>query len=293
MENFLSKYMPDADERSRRRALGILFSGLGIALNLSLFLLKTIAGTISGSIAITADAFNNLSDAGSSLLSLLGFKLADVRTGSRYPFGIGRVEYLSGMLISAAILSVGGRLMISSIQKIVHPTATQPRLCVVVILLFAIGIKLFMYLYNRHFGRSLDSSGMRAAAVDSLSDCFATLAILLSMAVERLCGVNIDGICGVMVAMCILYAGALSMKDALSPLLGAAASDKTIDDIADIVCAHSAQILTLDIRVHDYGPMRRIAEITLSGTADSRRIKSALTEELGMDSVIEVIRPSE
>lgn len=271
-----------------RRRTGILLGAVGMALNLLLFFLKGSAGKSAGSIAITADSFNNLSDVGSSALSLTGFLLSDMRRTRRYPYGWGRIEYLFGMGISGAILAVGIHLLLSSVCKILHPDPITPGLYPAIILLLAILIKSGMYAYNRRYGRALDSAVLRAAAVDSLCDCIATLAILLSMGLTAVFGINADGICGMMVALCILYAGIISLKDALSPLLGRGISDEYRRAIADIVyaCGHIKSIERIE--VHDYGPGARTADIELCGEVNLSRLKKTLYSRMGLYSVIEI-----
>ena len=190
-----------------RRAYGILCSLVGILLNVFLFSGKYLAGSISGSIAITADAFNNLSDAGSSLITLIGFKLAGKKPDADHPYGHGRIEYISGLAVSAIIMIMGVELVQSSIQKIIAPQPVDNSPLVVCILLSSIAVKLYMCFYNRRIGKRIDSAGMKATAVDSLSDSAATFAVLLAMLLSPLVDFNLDGWCGIFVALFILYAG--------------------------------------------------------------------------------------
>lgn len=250
-----------SDGGKGRQRLGALFSVLGMCLNLMLFTLKYTAGTLSGSIAITADGFNNLADAGSCVLALSGFLLGSVRPCRRFPFGCGRLEYLSGLLISLAILGIGGRMLLSSIGKLLHPQEVDSCPTVIVILLISVGIKGFMYLYNSRIGKRIESAGMKAAALDSLSDVIATLAILASIIIENLTGFNADGFTGVLVALCILYAGAHSARESAAPLLGRGIDHETLERLRAILLSDPRVKSFSDPAIHDYGPQRRILTV--------------------------------
>ena len=196
---------PESYEDSRvRRAYGVLCSLLGIFLNLLLFAGKYVAGVVSGSIAVTADAFNNLSDAASSVITLLGFSLAAKKPDLDHPFGHGRIEYLSGVAVSLLIIVVGVQLGRDSIAKIISPQPIEAGLLPIIILIVSILVKGYMYLYNRAMAKKLNSPGMSATATDSISDCVATTVVLVSMLIARFWGVNIDGWSGAAVALFII-----------------------------------------------------------------------------------------
>lgn len=239
-----------------RRAYGMLSGIVGICLNVLLFVGKYLAGTLSGSIAITADAFNNLSDAGSSLITLVGFKLSGKESDSDHPFGHGRLEYLTGFLVSVLILFMGFELLKSSIGKILHPEEVNTSTLTFIILICSICVKIYMAIYNHSIGKKISSAAMKATATDSISDSFATSMVLISMLIVKLTGVNIDGISGVLVAGFILYAGYQSAKDTISPLLGQAPEPEFVQQIEDIVMAHEEILGIHDLVVHDYGPGR-------------------------------------
>ena len=188
------------DEQAVRKAYGILCGAVGIGFNVLLFIGKFFAGTLAGSIAITADAFNNLSDAGSSFVTLLGFQMAGQKPDSEHPFGHGRIEYLSGLAVSMLILLMGVELAKSSLQKILHPEPVDSSPVVIAILCVSIAVKLYMFSYNRRLGRKLNSSAMEATSMDSLSDSAATLAVLIATLVGHFTGLMIDGWCGILVA---------------------------------------------------------------------------------------------
>ena len=196
-----------------RRAYGMLCSIVGIALNVFLFAGKYLAGVISGSIAITADAFNNLSDAGSSFISLVGFKFSGMKADADHPFGHGRIEYVSGFGVSMVIILMGIELFKTSIEKIFHPEPVETGALAVGILVVSICVKGYMCFYNRAVGKKIQSETMKATAMDSMSDSIATTAVLISMAVAHVTGISIDGWCGCLVACFVLYAGFSAAKD--------------------------------------------------------------------------------
>jgi len=244
-----------------RRAYGILCGALGIGLNILLFAGKLLAGLFSGSIAITVDAFNNLSDAGSSLITMIGFKLAGQKPDPEHPFGHGRLEYVSGLVVALAIILMGVELSKTSVDKILHPEAVEFSLMVILILVISILVKVYMAYYNRKIGREIDSAAMRATAMDSLSDCLATGMVLLSMMVSHFSGWNIDGYAGILVAAFILYAGYRAGKETLSPLLGQPPDPEFVEQIRRMVLAHHEVRGIHDMVVHDYGPGRRIVSL--------------------------------
>ena len=239
-----------------RRAYGTMCSLYGIFLNLLLFAGKYFAGVISGSVAITADAFNNLSDAGSSIITLLGFAIAGKKPDPDHPFGHGRAEYLAGLVLSAVIILMGFELVKSSFEKILHPEPISSGLLPAIILVCSILVKFYMCLYNRSVGKKINSAAMQATATDSLSDSIATTVVLLSMGVSYFFHVNIDGYAGLLVAVFILYAGFNAAKDTVSPLLGQAPDPEFVQQVADIVTAHPEVVGIHDLVVHDYGPGR-------------------------------------
>lgn len=247
----------------KRSAYGKLCGTVGIALNILLFVGKFVAGIISNSIAITADAFNNLSDAGSSLVTLIGFKLAEQKPDSDHPFGHGRMEYLSGLIVSAVILMMGFELVKDSVDKILHPTEVAFSAVVLFILIASILGKCYMALYNFRYGKRFESSTLKATAVDSLSDCVSTTVVLIATVVGHYTDVQIDGFCGVAVGILIFVAGINAARETLSPLLGEAPDPEFVEQIEDIVMNFDKEsvIGIHDLIVHDYGPGRRIISL--------------------------------
>ena len=278
-----------------RRAYGMLCSLTGIGLNVLLFLGKYLAGRLSGSIAITADAFNNLSDAGSSVITLLGFRMAAKKPDPGHPFGHGRIEYLSGVAVSIIIIVVGVQLGLESIDKIMNPQPVDAGLLPMLVLVASICVKGYMFAYNRDIGRKINSPGMAATAMDSLSDSIATSVVLISMLLSRFAGVNADGWGGIAVACFIIFSGFKAAKETLSPLLGNPPDPQLVHDITSIVFSHSEVMNVHDLIVHDYGPGRLMVSLhaevpgngdiyALHDTIDT--IEYELSSKLGCDAVI-------
>ena len=241
-----------------RERYGILSGAVGIALNLLLSAGKLFAGLMTGSIAITADAFNNLSDAGSSVVTLVGFKLAGQKADDGHPFGHGRMEYLAGLLVSLMILLVGVELGRSSIGKILHPEAVDFSLVSTGILAASILVTLWMGQFNRGLGRKIGSAAMAATAADSLSDAVATAAVLAGTLVNRFAHVNIDGWVGLAVAVFILRSGWGAAKDTINPLLGESPDPELVKQLRELVLSHPQVVGMHDLIIHDYGPGRRL-----------------------------------
>lgn len=249
-------FLKNTKESKKRKGYGTLCCIVGIFLNILLFLFKYIAGVLSGSVAITADAFNNLSDAFSSFISLIGFLFSGKKPDLEHPFGHGRFEYIAGLLISLAILLMGFELLKSSILKIVHPEHIESSPLIFIILLLSIMVKLYMAFYNRKIGNSIHSASMKATATDSFSDAIATFFVLLSTVIAHFTSLQIDGISGVLVSLFILYAGVSAAKETIDPLLGLAPDIHFVNEIKEIVLSHTVVEGIHDLIVHDYGPGR-------------------------------------
>lgn len=252
------KNADDTTNPSVRQAYGMLCGGTGIGLNVLLFLIKFLAGQLSGSIAITADAFNNLSDAGSSVITLVGFKMAGQKPDNDHPFGHGRIEYIAGMLVSVIILMMGVELFKSALDKIIHPVSVYANGLVLAILVVSIAVKLYMFLYNRRIGRRIDSAAMMATARDSISDSISTIVVLFTTLLALWTDIRIDGWCGILVALFVLWTGYGAMKDTVSPLLGQPPEPEFVAKIEEIIMQYKEQgVLGLhDLVVHNYGPGR-------------------------------------
>lgn len=278
-----------------RQEYGMLCGIVGILLNILLFAGKFLAGTVSNSIAITADAFNNLSDAGSSAVTLVGFKLAGTKPDTEHPFGHGRIEYVSGLVVSAAILIMAYELVRNSIDKILHPVETEFSILAVLILAASILVKLYMSYYNSRIGKKIDSAAMRATATDSLSDMMATAVVFLSTLAGHFTGLHIDGYCGVLVGLFIFYAGISATKETLDPLLGQPPEEEFVNQVNEIVMAHEGVRGIHDLVVHDYGPGRQMISLHAEVSADANilevhdmidRIEVELKNKLYCEAVI-------
>ena len=280
----------NTQDRKVRHAYGVLCGAAGIVFNSLLFAFKAFAGILSGSIAITADAFNNLSDAGSSVVTLLGFKLAAQKPDRDHPFGHGRMEYISGLVVSMVILLMGFELIKTSVQKIIAPQAVVFRPLILMILIASIAVKFYMSSYNRVIGKRIGSAAMLATAADSLSDCLATTAALISTLVGHYFSISIDGWCGVAVACFILWAGVNAVKETIDPLLGQPPTQEFVEEVERRVLCHDGITGIHDLIVHDYGPGRRFISLHAEVSADGDMLalhdvidtaERELSEEMG------------
>ena len=251
----------DTANPKTRSAVGKLSGIVGILSNLLLFAGKLIVGTLSGSVSITADAMNNLSDASSSIVTFLGFKLAEKPADEDHPYGHARFEYLSGLAVAALIIVIGFELAKTSVQKILNPSAVTFSLVTICVLIGSIAIKLWLSLFNRTLGKKIHSSALNATAADSRNDCISTGAVLLAGIVEYFTAWRIDGYMGLAVALFILWSGANLAKETINPLLGEAASPELQERIVDYVSAHPKVLGYHDLMVHDYGPGQRFATL--------------------------------
>lgn len=272
MVHFLSclfiKNREDTSDPSVRQSYGILCGAVGIFFNILLFAGKFLAGTLGNSIAIVADAFNNLSDAGSSIITLIGFKMAGQKPDPDHPFGHGRIEYISGLLVSIIILIMAFELIKSSFRKIIHPEELSFSPLIVAILLLSILVKCYMSCYNRKIGKKISSAAMMATAADSFSDTLATTAVLAATLVSHFTGLAIDGYCGVLVGLFIGYTGFTAARDTISPLLGQAPDPEFVKQITDIVMSYDSVIGIHDLIVHNYGPGRILISLHAEVPAD-------------------------
>ena len=277
IENWLARRIqPDGaplDERVRS-AWGKAASVMGIVCNALLFAGKVAVGVISGSVAITADAFNNLSDASSSVVSLLGFKMADKPADAEHPYGHGRYEYLSGLTVAVMILVIGVELMKTSVEKILHPQSVAFSWPLALVLVCSIAVKLWMSAFNRKIGRRIDSKTLIATADDSRNDVIATAVVLLATVAGHLTGLKLDGWLGAAVAAFILVSGFALVRDTIDPLLGGAADAKQVERIRKKIMSYPGVLGTHDLIVHDYGPGRQFASVHVEMDAKHDPIES-------------------
>ena len=257
---FIKDSQNTADSKVRV-AYGYLCGAVGIALNILLFAGKIIAGTISGSVAVTADAFNNLSDAGSSIISLIGFRLASQKPDPHHPFGHGRFEYIASLIISIIIVIMGFELGKSSFEKIVAPQAVEYSAVTFAVLGASVLVKLYMFFYNNSVGKKIDSATMRATAMDSISDAVSTGAVLISAVIAMFTNLALDGWMGLVVAAFIMVTGFKSAKETIDSLLGTPPSPEFVKQIEDMALQYDDIIGVHDMIVHNYGPGRTFVSL--------------------------------
>ncbi|MGN0445919.1 MAG: cation diffusion facilitator family transporter [Acutalibacteraceae bacterium] len=262
------------DDPKVRAAYGRLCGGLGIFLNLLMTAGKIIAGHITGSISMVADALNNLSDAGSSVITLVGFKESEKAADEDHPFGHGRSEYISGLIVAMLILLMGVELLKESITKVIHPAVVSTSLVAYLILAGSVLIKCYMAFYNSRIGRKIESPAMKAVATDSLSDTVTTSVVILTMIINQFAHVNLDAWGGILVSLIILWAGYGAARDTISPLLGQKPDPSLVSRIREIVVQQPDIIGIHDMMIHDYGPGRLIVSLhaEVPGNADIYRL---------------------
>ena len=265
MTNLLIKlFVKDSKNTSDpavRKRYGYLGAFTGIVLNILLFLGKLIAGILSGGISVIADAFNNLSDAGSSIMTFVGCKMAGMPADSEHPYGHGRMEYVSGIIISFIIMMMGFELGKSSFEKIFSPEKSEFSILAVSVLGASLLVKLWMALFNTKLGRKIDSATMKAAAADSLSDCISTSVVIICMFIQLFTGFELDAYAGIVVALFILYTGFSTFKESLTPLLGTKPKKELVEEIENTVMSYDGIVGVHDLMVHDYGVGRMVISL--------------------------------
>ena len=251
----------NTDSPKVRAAIGTMSGLVGIVCNLLLFAFKLLVGTLTSSVSITADAMNNLSDASGSIVTFIGFRVADKPADAHHPYGHARAEYLSGLGVAALILVIGIELVKTSVKKIFAPTPVEFTAVAAVVLLASIALKFWMNLFNRSLAKRIDSTALMATAADSRNDCITTGAVLIAAVVEKLTHVPVDGWIGLGVALFILYSGLNLAKDTISPLLGENADPELREKIVDYIVSQPKVLGYHDLMVHDYGPGQRFASL--------------------------------
>ena len=260
VKRFVKDY-EDVGNAQVRTAYGVLASCVGIGCNVFLFVLKLLVGLAVHSVSVMSDAFNNLSDAASSIISFIGVRMAGQPADAKHPFGHGRMEYVAALIVSCLVIEVGWTLFKSSFDKVLHPNALSFKLLSVLILTASVSVKLWMAYFNRKLGQRIDSSVMRATAADSLGDVLTTGATIVTLAVYGIWGVNIDGLVGVSVSIVIMVAGVQIAGDTLSPLLGEPIRPEVYQQITHFVESYEGIIGSHDLIVHNYGPAKSMASI--------------------------------
>ena len=291
----LIKQHDDVKKEAVRERFGKLSGVVGICCNVLLCLGKMTAGLLFHSISVVADAVNNLSDALSSVVTLIGFHMAGKPADEGHPYGHQRIEYLAGLLVSFLILLIGLQLIQSSVSKIFSPSTVAFSFLTLAILAVSMGVKLWMFVFNRKLGRIIDSTVLRATAQDSLNDVVTTGAVLVSVIISRLSGFQLDGYVGVLVSLFIIYSGIGLIKDTLNPLLGEAPSPELVAEIEQKIKSYDGVEGIHDLMVHDYGPQRRFASVHVEVSAKRDimeshdmidNIEREVAEALGLHLVI-------
>ena len=266
--NTFIKNNEDIKNPTVRNAYGTLGGVVGIIINFILFLIKFFVGMFVGSIAISADAFNNLSDAGSSIITIIGFKMASKPADAEHPFGHGRIEYLSALIVAFLVMLVGVQFIKSSIERILNPAEVTFELIPFLLLLVSIGFKIWLSMFNKFVGNKINSSALKAAATDALGDVFTSCTVVISFLFAKFTAFPLDGYIGVFVALAILYAGFTLVKETLNPLLGEAPDPELVNEICNKVLSYPLISGVHDLIIHNYGPGRIIATLHAEIPAD-------------------------
>ncbi|MGG7142017.1 cation diffusion facilitator family transporter [Clostridium nigeriense] len=259
--NKFIKNNEDIKNPTVRNAYGTLGGVIGIIINSLLFLIKFSVGILVGSIAISADAFNNLSDAGSSVITIIGFKMANKPADAEHPFGHGRIEYLSALLVAFLVMLVGVQFVKSSIERVLNPTTVTFDLVPFILLIISIGFKVWLSTFNKFIGDKINSSALKASATDALGDVFTSSTVVISFLLSKFTTLPIDGYIGIFVALAILYAGFGLVKETLNPLLGEAPDPELVNAICEKVLSYPLISGVHDLIIHNYGPGRIIASL--------------------------------
>lgn len=262
------------DDPKVRTAYGQFAGIVGIICNILLCAAKGLIGFLAGSVSIIADALNNLSDAASNVISLLGFKLASKPADPEHPYGHGRYEYLSGLAVAVIIVVIGVELIQSSLDKVLNPTPTEFNIVVAVILILSILVKLWMAVFNRTIGKRISSTTLEATAVDSRNDVIATGVVLVCAIISSQTGIDLDGWVGIAVGIFIVYSGIQLMRETVSPLLGKAAEPEVVTHIQKKIMSYPGVLGTHDLMVHDYGPGRQFASAHVEMAAEADPMES-------------------
>ena len=299
MTQFLLRlFVKNADQVSDpkvRAAVGTLSGVVGILCNFFLFLGKVIIGTLSGSVSITADAMNNLSDAASSIVTLVGFKLAEQPADAEHPYGHARFEYLSGLVVSAMIVIIGFELAKTSVEKILSPVPVAFSVPLAAVLVLSIAVKLWLCLFNRALGKKINSTTLFATSEDSRNDIVTTAAVLLAAVIEAVSGASIDGFVGLAVSLFILYSGIGLIRDTLNPILGKAPDPALVEKVRAEILSYPSVLGTHDLMIHDYGPGKQFASVHVEVDAagdiiaihdEIDNIEHALLVKYGLHTVI-------
>lgn len=277
-----------------REKYGVLGGMIGIIVNIILAAAKLVIGTFSGSISITADAVNNFSDAGSSIITLIGFKMSNKPADPTHPFGHGRIEYISGLIVAFIVLLFGFDLVKTSVERIINPTDITYSIWVIVVLVLSILGKIWLGLFNRKLGKAINSAAMTAVFTDCISDCGATAVTIISMLISYYAGLNIDGYLGIVVAVIILIAGINIVKDTINPLLGQPPEKELVEGIEKLIMSYDKVVGIHDLIIHNYGSAKTFGSVHVEVPANENvlivheimdDIEVAVKKEFGIEIV--------
>ena len=272
VQHFIKDYNDVEDEKVRNN-YGFLGSIVGMVINSILFIVKLIIGMITSSISVTADAFNNLSDAASSLITLLGFKLAAKPADKEHPFGHGRIEYLSGLIVSFMVMLVGFEFVKSSYARITNPVAVKFQIIPFILILFSIVTKVWLSKFNNYMGKKINSSALQASSFDALSDVTTSSCVALSLILSKWTRFPVDGYIGILVSLFIMYSGFTLIKDTLNPILGESPDEELVDKITNGVLSYKYITGVHDLVIHNYGPGKFMASIHAEVPQDMSIVK--------------------
>lgn len=273
----IKRFVADYDNVNRpkvRKAYGLLSGGVGICVNLLLCAMKLITGYISGSVGIIGDGINNLSDAGSSLVTMFGLKLSAKPADEEHPYGHGRIEYIAAMIIAGVIFMVGFELLLASAQKIMAPEPVELSVATILVMLVSICFKLWLGAFNRQLGKKTDSPVFAAVAADSMSDCIATSAVIACLVIYALTGCNLDGMAGIIVGLFIMYSGWTAASETLQPILGKPADSQLIQNIIELALQDKRILGVHDVMAHSYGPGNVFASVHIEVPSTMTLIKA-------------------
>ncbi len=266
--NLFIKNYDDIKNQEVRHRYGILSGAVGIFCNLILCVLKFVSGIMSSSIAIIADAFNNLSDAGSSVVTLIGFKIANKPADKQHPFGYGRIEYVSGLIVSVIIVFMGIELISSSVEKLISNEVSEINWFSFFILIFSLLVKIWLCLFNKNLGKKINSVTLKTISFDSLSDAIATLTVIIGMIITYFTGVSVDGYAGIIVALFIVYTGVNTARETVNPLIGQKPDKNFVEKVRRKALSYKEILGVHDILVHNYGPQRSLVSLHAEVPAD-------------------------
>ena len=267
IKTFIEKKSGD-DNRLKRKLCGQLSGVFGIVMNAAIGVIKLIIGTVTGSVAVTADAVNNLADAASSVITMIGFALASRKSDKEHPFGHARIEYMTGAIVSAIIIVIGVELILSSYRRIITPMEVGFDLVSVALLVVALVVMLWLWRFNGKLYRYIESASLKATAVENRNDVITTVGVMAALFVERFLGLHVDGFVGAAIGAFIIYSGLNMVKETVAPLLGQSPDPETIREITELVRKRKEALGIHDLIVHDYGPGHIFASVHIE--VDSR-----------------------